>query len=595
MAHTARRRKLLSDHESPISLTGIWAAILHLPVRSAWGVVAGVVIGLGAGSLIVMFTSQDADVVGRATQFFLGAVAAGVLLIVEVLLTNRSDRRSVQVTLTSAEKLNWADVSGHDISKVYLRERKMKNAKLSECLALQTDFFGTDLRKARLTRGVFIRCNFAEADLSKIAAYEAKFRKSCLTGAKMKKANLRHANLRKADLTNADLRGALLHGANLRGATTDGADFSGALFDSRTKFPTRLGGKPAGVLEDATYKPRGLQSVGQPSVKRSWFIGATLIGGVGAVACTALWLNPQVAKEEVATPESPPMTVIVQNQNDVNVPDDAINVQVTGSETGDLNPGASSTTVPTTTSTVTTLPPPETTSPPAPTTAPLRSVDVAVEPSVPAAPTEPIAEPRDGGLRIAWTPGVADEQNAATLYVATASPGNHQCAVQALRRSCEFKGLENGRKYAVAVVAQNAEGTSKPVETVGTPAAPPTRIVVRAKGDQTSERFDVRVGGELVGTATAKTGTYRKYRFDAPPELSGPLTVEYVNDFSDGNSYDRTLWVDKVFVDGVGYESEDGETFASGVWSSGSCIEGFALGEKLSCSGKFSYTIIPAR
>ncbi len=70
------------------------------------------------------------------------------------------------------------------------------------------------------------------------------------------------------------------------------------------------------------------------------------------------------------------------------------------------------------------------------------------------------------------------------------------------------------------------------------------------------------------------------------------IRVRYVNDFYDpANGIDRNLVVDRIEVNGVVYQSESPEVFASGVWSSttGLIESGYLQTERLAANGAFQF------
>jgi uncharacterized protein YjbI with pentapeptide repeats len=156
------------------------------------------------------------------------------------------------------------DLSGADFSLVYFADVDWSRCNLSGVNLRKSNcsnayFGGSDLRNARLIRAYceytnFFGCNLAQADLSRMDGYFARFDQACLIGADLSEANLRDATFTDADLTRANLTGANLKGtrfesyvgktdltgvilknanlsyANLRGIDLRGLDLSGVDF-----------------------------------------------------------------------------------------------------------------------------------------------------------------------------------------------------------------------------------------------------------------------------------------------------------------------------------------------------------------------------
>jgi uncharacterized protein YjbI with pentapeptide repeats len=78
-------------------------------------------------------------------------------------------------------------------------------------------FTGASLKHANLTKGVFVGCDFTNADLSGCLVNDSDFSYTNLTNAKLKNLNLINVNLEGADLTGADLKGSKIKQSQLNG------------------------------------------------------------------------------------------------------------------------------------------------------------------------------------------------------------------------------------------------------------------------------------------------------------------------------------------------------------------------------------------
>ena len=106
------------------------------------------------------------------------------------------------------------------------------------CVFDGLEFFGVDLKGARLRDASFYRANLSGSDLSGISGFRAKFVNTVMREAKLDGAKLSEADFTKADLTGASLAGAdlrrvrffdaILREADLSGARLTGADLTRA-------------------------------------------------------------------------------------------------------------------------------------------------------------------------------------------------------------------------------------------------------------------------------------------------------------------------------------------------------------------------------
>lgn len=86
--------------------------------------------------------------------------------------------------------------------------------------------------------------------------------------------------------------------------------------------------------------------------------------------------------------------------------------------------------------------------------------------------------------------------------------------------------------------------------------------------------------------------TEYSYTIPVPVKITPDLVrVAFVNDLYRGFGNDRNLFVDKITIDGVTYQSERPSTFSTGSWnfSNKSCTPGNYQTEILVCNGYFEY------
>lgn len=111
-------------------------------------------------------------------------------------------------------------------------------------------------------------------------------------------------------------------------------------------------------------------------------------------------------------------------------------------------------------------------------------------------------------------------------------------------------------------------------------------IDVVARGHFGGERFQVLVGGTVIGEAPT-TRFWRTYRFPIDPSLSGNVSVAFISDFV-ADDVDTNLDIDFVEFSGQEHQAED-------AWSTGSYVEGEGCGagysesQTLHCNGSFVF------
>ena len=116
-----------------------------------------------------------------------------------------------------------------------------------------------------------------------------------------------------------------------------------------------------------------------------------------------------------------------------------------------------------------------------------------------------------------------------------------------------------------------------------------SELVVWARGAVGTEIVELQIDGRRVATfALSRTGTGYGYTHDEPVSAD-QVRVAFVNDAYDAGR-DRNVWVDRVEIDGLRYDSEHPTVRSKGTWANGSrCREGTFNTELLACNGWFQY------
>ena len=130
--------------------------------------------------------------------------------------------------------LERADLSGSDISYVYLDGANLSGANLSDvdlsnAILSDVDLVCTNLTRAKLRDTLLFDANLSNANLGYADLSGASFSRANLSRAILIAANLSRADFRDADLRDADLRDADLRDADLRDADLSGVKLSDAI------------------------------------------------------------------------------------------------------------------------------------------------------------------------------------------------------------------------------------------------------------------------------------------------------------------------------------------------------------------------------
>ena len=491
---------------------------------------------------------------------------------------------------------------GDDFSASVLRKAEFVDKKMTDVSFSRADLSGVELHRLEATGcwfnwtdfsgSTFYQSTFAgrsrltRAQFRDVVHFESTILDTRLDGSKWIGSSIRNSTLVNVQLDRAKFRRCAITKTVLRGVDFCGADLSGLeldepsasnarriYFDANTRWPKNGAQFNKNHLVEKTL-----------SRERFWrpikYTNLPKYGGLSAVLAVAIFGaflgsgDPAPVDTNASTPEvvfDPVIEAPIVNPTPIQVNPTPVTVVVEAQE-------------------------PEPTPEPVvifrePTTT-LASQSSALEP--PAKPRSVEAAAGDEQVTVSWDMPKNDGTSSVTQFVAVANPGGQRCKTAGDSQACTITGLENGNSYAIGVVAKSADGTSPSAATTATPVPPPNRIVVTARGALGSEEFDVLVGDVIVGTATTTTEN-KRFIFESPHDLEGAVTVAFVNDYSDGHNFDRTLWVDKINVNGVKYESESPSTYADGVWAKGAgCGSGFMQTEQLSCAGTFTYTKLVA-
>lgn len=140
-------------------------------------------------------------------------------------------------------------------------------------------------------------------------------------------------------------------------------------------------------------------------------------------------------------------------------------------------------------------------------------------------------------------------------------------------------------------IAASVTGAPPSTPTPGVPSGSGTTIEIFAAPIGTP-RLELRINNQAVQSFNVSGGNYStrnfvRYTYTSPNTVSiNQIRVAFVND-SAGND----VFVDRVVVNGVAYESEASTTYSTGVYASGRCQSGggYFRSERLSCNGYFQY------
>jgi hypothetical protein len=134
-------------------------------------------------------------------------------------------------------------------------------------------------------------------------------------------------------------------------------------------------------------------------------------------------------------------------------------------------------------------------------------------------------------------------------------------------------------------------------ETPNPPSDSDTEVNIYAAGKSGSERMELRVDGQTVKVWNAVGGNPSARNFVSYSHtVSGTVTASQITVHFTNDQAERDLRVDKIEVNGAGYQSEAPATYSVGSWSSSdACAGGYKQSEWLHCAGYFAYNQTNAR
>lgn len=497
-----------------------------------------------------------------------------------------------------------ADLSGAELKGATFRDCRFSWTDFTDAEICETTLFeGSKLRKAKFYNAKLEKVTFSNSGLEFTIWHNAKFSNCHFLNVRFDGADFRDCTFTECTFDQVDFRQADLSTASFK----DTASAAGIWWNDETKWPSA--GNP---FEDKKAKTGSTEEEEWFTADwpiRTRFLPRFMLLSIGVAAAVTIAFGGRVPATVVAltedssvessttVPTNPPVETTLPESDDSDLGDDSPQSTAAPETTSTTSTSTTSTPGSTTTSSSSTSTTSTSSTVAPPTTGPsIGNVTQAVNPepsttTVPPKPEQPngvSVEPGGNELKVRWAAVTGTGDEVADSFVATASPGGERCKAAATKRTCVIKGLDSSETYIVRVFAKNEVGRSRATQTKASPVEPDNRIVVRAKGAQATERFDVMIGDTVIGSATT-TENYKKYRFTAPPSVSGEVSVVFINDFFDGQ-VDRTLWLDKVIVNGESIEAENPRTFAKGIWTNdGRCGAGFAQTEKLTCGGHMTF------
>ncbi len=120
-----------------------------------------------------------------------------------------------------------------------------------------------------------------------------------------------------------------------------------------------------------------------------------------------------------------------------------------------------------------------------------------------------------------------------------------------------------------------------------------SRILVAARGDEGTERFNLLIDGEVARTFTVSdSGQYETYSYTHSSTVSAAdIRVEFINDQWDpAAGVDSNLEVDYLSVDGKAYQTESPAVYSTGTWKEeDGVVAGYRESETLHTNGYFQF------
>jgi len=209
-----------------------------------------------------------------------GALVSMAVLFIERRQQRESEKRNMQLSLSTQQELEHMDLSNHDLRWVsFLRGRNLSRA----------NFQGAKLSGADFSDALIDEGNFKGADLR-----HTNFAGCCLRKAKLSKADLRRANFSGAELDGAELYGADIRGANF-GTLPDTVveEMSIEYAFATSKFiGSLIGGLRLGESIDESAPSTNIESLGTPAKN------------LGAAKLVGAWYNASTKWPPEVDPEN---------------------------------------------------------------------------------------------------------------------------------------------------------------------------------------------------------------------------------------------------------------------------------------------------
>ena len=123
-----------------------------------------------------------------------------------------------------------------------------------------------------------------------------------------------------------------------------------------------------------------------------------------------------------------------------------------------------------------------------------------------------------------------------------------------------------------------------------------TRVVMRARGDQGDETFNLLVDGRTVKRFTA-TKSFTDYEFRSSRIVTpDQVRIAFTNDLVDkAKKIDRNLTVDFLRLNDTTYQTEDRSVFSNGTWLAADGVQpGYGRGQTLHSNGYFQFAEVPS-
>ena len=123
-------------------------------------------------------------------------------------------------------------------------------------------------------------------------------------------------------------------------------------------------------------------------------------------------------------------------------------------------------------------------------------------------------------------------------------------------------------------------------------------VQIFAAGQTGTEQFQLLINDQIAATFFDVAGNHTerdfvRLEFETPETITGgDAKIRFINDeYRPDEGFDRNLFVSRIVVDGVSYETEHPSTFSSGYWADGGFTgPGFFQTETLNTNGTFTYS-----